>query len=186
MPAGFSLVARLAASAIAGNLDGVLEKKFESLLEELLMKELGGGFGSVDKLASLFGGQSNFDKLRDQWLNKSKASSGSAQDLLGKLFGTMDKGSKSGRAGKARYTSKWSRSEWARSRSDWLDNHWKHDWRSQPRNAEGRWIPGRLDQIELALQYKGMKKGRKTKRRRKLRRAARMRGRKAAKQLFRR
>jgi len=186
MPAGFNLIARLAASAIAGNLDGVLEKKFESQLEDLLMKQLGGSFGSVDKLAGLFGGASNFDKLRNRWLDKSMQPKLPGQSLLNKVFSVMDNASKSGRGGKSRYTSKWSRSSWARSRNDWLDNHWKHDWRSQPRNAEGRWIPGRLDQIEMALQYKGMKTGRRTKRRRKLRRRARLQGRKAAKRLFRR
>jgi len=85
-----------------------------------------------------------------------------------------------------RRSSKWSRSEWASSREDWLGNQWKHDWRSQPRNALGKWIPGRLSAIESQLQYKGKKAGRRTKRRRRLRRAARLRGRKMAKMAFRR
>lgn len=38
----------------------------------------------------------------------------------------------------------WQRHAWATSRQDWLDNAWKHDWRSQPRNRIGEWIPGRL------------------------------------------
>ena len=38
----------------------------------------------------------------------------------------------------------WQHSSWATSRQDWLSNRWRHDWRSQPRNQIGEWIPGRL------------------------------------------
>jgi hypothetical protein len=40
---------------------------------------------------------------------------------------------------------RWARSGWAHSRQDWLNNKWRHDWRSQPRDRIGRWVPGRLD-----------------------------------------
>lgn len=33
---------------------------------------------------------------------------------------------------------------WQNSRQKWLDAAWRHDWRSQPRDPTGRWIPGRL------------------------------------------
>ena len=33
---------------------------------------------------------------------------------------------------------------WTRSREQWLDAEWRHDWRSQPRDPHGRWSPGRL------------------------------------------
>lgn len=39
---------------------------------------------------------------------------------------------------------KWQRGGWAASREQWLNEGWKHDWRSQPRDAQGRWIRGRL------------------------------------------
>lgn len=39
----------------------------------------------------------------------------------------------------------WTRGGWARSRQEWLNESWRHDWRSQPRDLKGRWIPGRLD-----------------------------------------
>jgi len=33
---------------------------------------------------------------------------------------------------------------WSGSRQQWLDAAWRHDWRSQPRDPQGRWTPGRL------------------------------------------
>ena len=33
---------------------------------------------------------------------------------------------------------------WRQSREEWLDSAWRHNWRSQPRDAHGRWTPGRL------------------------------------------
>lgn len=38
----------------------------------------------------------------------------------------------------------WRRTDWATSRQHWLEEGWMHDWRSQPRNRIGEWIPGRL------------------------------------------
>lgn len=38
----------------------------------------------------------------------------------------------------------WQKHPWAQSREDWLNHAWEHDWRSQPRDIIGRWIPGRL------------------------------------------
>lgn len=32
---------------------------------------------------------------------------------------------------------------WAKSRQEFLGDAWKHDWRSQPRNKIGEWVPGR-------------------------------------------
>jgi len=33
---------------------------------------------------------------------------------------------------------------WSSSRQQWLDADWRHDWRSQPRDPQGRWSVGRL------------------------------------------
>ena len=35
-------------------------------------------------------------------------------------------------------------SNFKRSRQQWLDEAWRHNWRSQPRDWHGRWTPGRL------------------------------------------
>ncbi len=40
---------------------------------------------------------------------------------------------------------KWQGKTWAARRKEWLNNRWMHDWRSQPRNRIGEWIPGRLE-----------------------------------------
>lgn len=190
MPAlNFGLLAKLAAATIEGNLDDVLTKKLDELGEDFLMKQLGGQFGGLERIAQGIGtgGQSEFDRLRSQWMSKAKGPSFPGSSFVNKIFNTLDNSSANGKSGKNRYNgARWARSEWARSRNDWLDNHWKHDWRSQPRNAAGEWIPGRLDYVAMNLQYKGIKPGRKTKRRRKLRRQARLRGKKAARMLFRR
>jgi hypothetical protein len=189
MPAiNFGLLAKLAAATIEGNLDDVLTKKLDELGEDFLTKQLGGQFGALERLAQGIDtrGQSEFDRLRNQWMSKAKGPSLPGQSIVNKIFNTLDKASGSGRSGQNRYNgARWAKSEWARSRNDWLDNHWKHDWRSQPRNARGEWIPGRLDYVQTQLRYKGTKPGRRTKRRRKLRRQARMRGKKAARMLFR-
>lgn len=36
------------------------------------------------------------------------------------------------------------RQTFSQSRQKWLDAKWRHDWRSQPRDAGGKWKPGRL------------------------------------------
>jgi hypothetical protein len=38
----------------------------------------------------------------------------------------------------------WMHADWATSRMQWISEKWRHDWRSQPRNLQGEWIPGRL------------------------------------------
>jgi hypothetical protein len=43
-----------------------------------------------------------------------------------------------------RRNTRWRRGGWASSRQQWNADRWKHDWLSQPRNAIGEWIPGRL------------------------------------------
>jgi hypothetical protein len=77
-------------------------------------------------------------------------------ELLNQIFADQDK-----------HLPRWRRSAWARSREDWLENKWKHDWRSQPRNRIGEWIPGRLPYPVVAL---GQKRpiGRNALRRRKI------------------
>ena len=180
MAIGSGYVAKLVTSLIeGGGLDNLLSKKLEALGEDFLRAQLGGSFGAL-------GGQEQFDKLRSNWLNKAKGAT-PYKGFLDKLFGVLDSATqaKGGGRGGVGKNAKWSRSGWARSRSEWLDNHWKHDWRSQPRNPEtGQWMAGRLDQIDSSLRYSGTKAGRKTKRRRKLRTQARARGRKAARKML--
>lgn len=48
------------------------------------------------------------------------------------------------RGGRGRQPPTW-RTMGYESRKQWLDDRWRRDWRSQPRNRIGWWIPGRLD-----------------------------------------
>lgn len=59
----------------------------------------------------------------------------------------------------ARREPQWVRSGWAKSRQEWLNESWRHDWRSQPRDLKGRWIPGRLPYPVAGAPRKGTKWG---------------------------
>jgi len=176
-----------------GAIDELLSKKLEDLGESFIRDQLSGPIGKLADFAD-GGGEFNFEEQRDAWLNKAAKSALPSfpnlphQGLLNKIFKIVDQARpavKKGRRGNWRAKTAWQRSSWARSRNDWLDNHWKHDWRSQPRNPiTGQWMPGRLEQIDKAMTAKGRQVGRRTKRRRNLRRQARSRGRKAARQMF--
>jgi|SRR6188508_1478372 hypothetical protein len=171
-------IAKMVASLVSphGGIEKIVLKKLESLGGDFILQQLGMSGGSLDIFDDL-----KFLKVKPLGLGFSKmAQPGQMAKRLQKQF------LQAGKKKSFRRSSKWSRSEWASSREDWLGNQWKHDWRSQPRNALGKWIPGRLSAIESQLQYKGKKAGRRTKRRRRLRRAARLRGRKMAKMAFRR
>lgn len=162
-----------------GGLEKAVIKKLESLGGEFLLDQLGVGGGAFGLLTDIkkFKPQSMMlkDLMPQPVRVKTQFIRGLQQEFLGKK-----------KKGRWRERSEWGRSNWATSRDDWLNNKWRHDWRSQPRDVFGKWVPGRLTTAAAALQYKGKKIGRRTKRRRQLRRLARLRGRKAAKMAFRR
>ena len=64
----------------------------------------------------------------------------------------------------------WERGDWATSRQDWLTNAWRHDWRSQPRNQIGEWIPGRLPYPVITARMIGKGKARSSRQRRRINR----------------
>jgi hypothetical protein len=178
------------ASGDAGLLDKIIQSKLDNLGEDFIKKQLSNKFGAMPSLGLRPHG--DFDSLRRAWFTQMQgaASGKGGGNFLEKILSSVDntrnsKGPPSrGRSGR-RGRERWAKTEWARSRQDWLDNKWKHDWRTQPRDAvTGRWLPGRLDQVAADLRYQGSKAGRRTLRRRKLRRKARLSGRRAAKRLF--
>ena len=155
-----------------GGLEKAILKKLERMGGELLLEQLGlpgGGSFGVFNLKSLMPKALELPGIQPVRV-KTQFLRGLQQEFLGKK-----------KKGRWRERSAWGRSNWATGRDDWLDNKWRHDWRSQPRDVFGKWVPGRLTTAAAALQYKGKKIGRRTKRRRKLRRLSRLRGRKAAK-----
>jgi hypothetical protein len=195
MAIGVGFVTKVVTSLLQGGvIDELLSKKLEDIGEDFIRSQLSGPLGALGKFAD--GGEFDFAEQRDAWLNKlSKSALPSLPNLphkglLNKVFSIIEQARppvKRGRRGNWRGKTAWARSSWARSRNDWLDNHWKHDWRSQPRNPiTGQWMPGRLEQVDAAMTAKGKQIGRRTKRRRKLRRQARTRGRKAARKMFQR
>ena len=94
-----------------------------------------GSFASRTKTAYTTGGKSEFNRLRRRILGSD--GSEAAKRIQEAFFGKF----------KERDTT-YSRDEggrtWSSSRREWLDAGWRHDWRSQPRDKHGKWIPGRL------------------------------------------
>lgn len=182
---GVGQIAKLVAAFVDGDdnlLDKVLSDKLEHLGEEFLMTYLAGPFGSVNRIQQAInsGGMSEFQRLGEDWLKNAAPTPMPRSPFMTKVQKMF---SQTGGHPAIR-TGQWSHSNWAASRQDWLDNHWHHDWRSQPRDEKGRWIPGRLDYIAMTLQYKGVHKGRIKRHKAKLRRLARARGKRAARALF--
>jgi len=160
-----------------GVLGDILESKIESMGQDLVSGLVGSPFAAAQRVtrAVQTGGQSEFDKARDDFLRGLRPRPLPHQGLirkLGAIFKTRSARFRS-RGFHAR-TGSWQASSWASSREDWLSNAWMHDWRSQPRDVLGRWEPGRLDYIATRLQYRGRKKGRTVLRRRKLRKMRRL------------
>jgi hypothetical protein len=172
-------LSQLAAAGIegeAGILEQIIQKKLEGEAEHLVMRFLGGplGLGQRVQKAVATGGQSEFDQTRDRFLRPL-----TPHVPHGGLIRKLDAfiGAGGGKKGRFKRRGKygWQATDWASSRDDWLDNRWRHDWRSQPRDQRGRWIPGRLEYIAAQLQYRGKRRvGRTVLRRRKLRKLRRL------------
>jgi hypothetical protein len=185
-------IASLVGAMLEGGLEKVLEDKLEGLGEEYLMKYLAGPFdGAGQRISQAIktGGASEIERLGQDWLNAAMPRPLPGSAFLNKMQNALVvSGQQPSRrrihGAHGAGSEAWSRTDWASSRDDWLGNRWRHDWRSQPRDEHGRWVPGRLDYIAIALQYQGTRKGRSKRRKLRLRRLARTRGRRAAKKLF--
>jgi hypothetical protein len=181
-------IAKLVAALTSGDdnlLDKILHDKLDELGEEFLMKTLAGPFAGTDKRigdAIQTGGMSELQHLGQHFL--STGMSQPWQKIVSSAYAPLRRrvhGQHSPRSSAA-----WARTDWATSRDDWLDNRWKHDWRSQPRDARGRWIPGRLQTwyVTTGMRYRGTHAGRKKRRTMKTRRLERLRGRRAARSIM--
>jgi hypothetical protein len=167
----------------AGVLDGLLAgkedvlanalmHKLESMGEDLISEvigSVGGGVAGRVQKAVATGGQSEFDRARSKFLNGFRPRPIPHAGIIKKVGGLFQSRAARVRRGGSYKPGSWQGSSWAASREDWLDRQWQHDWRSQPRDEIGRWMPGRLDHIAAQLQYRGKRAGRATLRRRKLR-----------------
>lgn len=169
------LLAKLGEALIKGD-DNIIErlviKKIESMGEQVIGDLIGSvlpGGGVAQRIGRAIetGGASEFNRLRNQWLSQITPRPVPGLTRLQRAFETAQN------KVAARRRTMWGRTDWAASRKDWLDNKWRHDWRSQPRDVRGRWVPGRLDYIPAHLMYPGKRAGRTIRTMRKLRRARR-------------
>lgn len=172
-----SLLGNLAVALFQGDegaVGKIVENKFERMGRDLLMNAT--PFGSALGVAGRFGefletgGMSELDRLGRQWLSGLRPSTSfPGSGILRRMQNAMMQ------TGQRRIYN-WQRGGWATSRQDWLENNWRHNWRSQPRDLIGRWIPGRLSYPVSALP----KVSRRVRRIRRIRNANRRVGRQAA------
>lgn len=138
-----SALKQLGAALVAGDeniLERLVAKKLEGLGEELIMSLLPQGTGVIGRVAQAVatGGQSELNRVRSQWLSSLTPQRLPGQGMLGRLENAFLKNEHL----LNRPSGKWQK--WSKSRQEWLDEKWRHDWRTQPRDWHGRWSPGRL------------------------------------------
>lgn len=147
----------------------------DKLIEILKETPVGEAFSSSrevrERLARAFetSGASEYKRARDQWLNavrnkfhaRSSGLPGKMASNIEKIFNDAleeiqeQQQDQQGPASRAGY---W---KWSKSRQDWLNEDWRHDWRSQPRDLAGRWLPGRLSYIFVSHKQKKIRSARR-------------------------
>jgi hypothetical protein len=134
---------RIAKSLMVGDvnvIERVVVNKLEDMGMDFAMGFLPPGVGVASRVAQAVatGGQSELDRMRSQWL-----SSLTPQRLPGHaLINAVTKSFLENEHLLYRPPGKWQK--WSKARQEWLDEKWRHDWRTQPRDWHGRWSPGRL------------------------------------------
>src|SRR6185437_674263 len=96
-------------------------------------------------------GGSEVSRLGEEVLGKLRPGSVPYSSAVKKLLGLLRQSPEAGQQGGSGPHGRWTHADWAKTRQDWLDNRWRHDWRSQPRDVEGRWVPGRLSYVDAKL-----------------------------------
>ncbi len=149
---------------ILNKIKDVGKEKIKELIQET---PLGEPLGQAREFKERFmgaiesGGATEFRRVRNQWLNDLKKSldykrSGqSATRFAKKIDDFFQQAAQDQGRPKGGY---W---KWSRSRQEWLDEGWRHDWRSQPRNLIGRWVPGRLNFIYVSPRLKKIRSARR-------------------------
>lgn len=161
------------ASALTSGDDNIIEKLIRDKIEDMGEDLIGQALSNVMPMAGAAqraltaletGGVSEFARLRSQWLHSLiPSTSFPGGGALRRLQGAFEKNKHLlSRPGGIKLTwegsgwdapdVKWKRSwsetgghwKWSKSRQEWLDVSWRHDWRTQPRDPHGKWIPGRL------------------------------------------
>lgn len=148
------ILGQLAKSLLNGEanfVEELVEKKVADLGKDLIADLISASpIGTGIKIAKMVegGGANEFKRMRDAWLNSLQPTAPHS-GLLGRIGNDFQKqfvgASQSQMAPEG--PGKWT---WSKSRQEWLDESWKHDWRSQPRDSKGRWIKGRLNSIYVS------------------------------------
>src|SRR5512139_443302 len=140
------LLGKLASALISGDeniIEKLIEKKLEDMGEDLLMQLVSSalpGMVVAQRAARAVetGGASEFNRLRNEWLSAVTPASLPGTGMISRLQKAFEKNKHL----LTRPEGKWQ--TWKKSRQEWLDESWRHDWRTQPRDPHGRWTPGRL------------------------------------------
>ena len=135
---------KLASSLMSGEenfVTKIIEKKIEKLGDKLISDLFDfdiPGIGVAQRITSAVtsGGVSEGERARDEWLNTFKIPPLPIAGPLNKAFNALA-GKLSQAAPPPAGAKKYLR--WDQSRHRWLDESWKHDWRTQPRDVHGRW-----------------------------------------------
>lgn len=148
------ILGQLAKSLLNGEtnfVEDLVEKKVADLGKDLIANLISASpLGVALQVAKQVegGGASEFKRMRDAWLNSLQPTAPHS-GLLGKIGNNFQRQfvGASQSQGAPEGPGKWT---WSKSRREWLDESWKHNWRSQPRDRRGRWIKGRLNTIYIS------------------------------------
>jgi hypothetical protein len=118
----------------------LIENKLEDLGKDLLQDLLPSEPAVIGRIGKAIetGGASEFLRARNAWLSSVTPAPLPGQGLIGRIQNSFDKNKHL----LTRPEGKWQK--WSKSRQQWLDERYRHDWRTQPRDYHGRWKVGRL------------------------------------------
>ena len=159
---GLGLLEGLGAALLNGDnniISQLVEQKLEELgssfIKDFIGQEIPGSsaFNRFQRTLTT-GGASEFDRARQSFLNQFRPSALPGSGLLRnleKVLGQAQDQAQQQQPGK--------NFVWSKSRQQWLDKSWQHDWRSQPRDERGRWIKGRLKYPYVSRKLKKQRRG---------------------------
>jgi hypothetical protein len=159
-----SMLAKLATALIEGDDDIIaklLERKLEDLGRDLILNVIGSEIAIANRVGEAIktGGASEFNRMRQQWLHGLTPAPAPGFGFLRRVQNTYEREYALAERNAGRPAGKWW--QWSRSRNEWLDRRWRHDWRTQPRDWHGRWIPGRLRHPYMSRTAKRIRRSRR-------------------------
>jgi hypothetical protein len=154
----FAALAKAALSGVEKKVEETIVGKIESMGEDLIKELIGSTpLGEGLEFSKRFSeaiethGASEFKEMRDAWLNSLMPTPLPHSTLVNKFTTAFNNGAQAASRPKGYW-------KWSKSRKQWLDENWRHDWHSQPRDSRGRWIPGRLNYIYVSKKLKKIRR----------------------------